>query len=199
MLYKNICGFNLNLIRATLVIGAYDIFGTLTMIILNIEFFRESETFFCTVKGQLIMILFYFFSACTAINLHLMLFNWFNGSNFINSWCFENESFFAHLLDGYGYFKNDYTNFAYYRDFLLSNPRLCALWNFLHHSRNFRLRFVDHKKSFFLSSYCSLFHFLFSLILVVLIASFCLVVSLYRQLKNRDQNNFTRLENDVWW
>lgn len=35
------------------------------------------------------------------------------------------------------------------------------------------------------------------LFLVVLIASFCLVVNLYKQLKHRDENNFTRLENEV--
>lgn len=43
---------------------------------------------------------------------------------------------------------------------------------------------------------------LFSLSLpfpAVLIASFFLVVSLYKQLKQRDQNDFTRLNDDVWW
>jgi hypothetical protein len=57
MLYKNFCGINLNLIRAALFIGIYDIFGTLTLIILNYEFFapcEEVEIFFewgeCVVK-----------------------------------------------------------------------------------------------------------------------------------------------------
>ena len=43
MLYKNFCGINLNLIRVALFIGVYDIFGTLTLIILNIEFFAPSK------------------------------------------------------------------------------------------------------------------------------------------------------------
>lgn len=43
MFYKNCCGINLNLIRAALFIGTYDIVGTLTLIILNIEFFTPSE------------------------------------------------------------------------------------------------------------------------------------------------------------
>lgn len=43
MFYKNLCGINLNLIRAALFIGTYDIFGTLTLIILNYEFFAPCE------------------------------------------------------------------------------------------------------------------------------------------------------------
>lgn len=38
-----------------------------------------------------------------------------------------------------------------------------------------------------------------SLFPAVLIASFFLVVSLYKQLKQRDQNDFTRLSEEVWW
>jgi len=49
MLYKNICGINLNLIKAALFIGTYDIFGTITLIILEIEFFSQS-TYFAEVN-----------------------------------------------------------------------------------------------------------------------------------------------------
>lgn len=42
MLYKNICGYNLNLIKAAMFIGCYDIFGTITLIIVEIEFFSQS-------------------------------------------------------------------------------------------------------------------------------------------------------------
>lgn len=42
MLYKNIFGFNLNLIKSALCIGLYDIFGTIMLIILEIEFFSQS-------------------------------------------------------------------------------------------------------------------------------------------------------------
>lgn len=45
MLFKNICGLNLNLIKAALFIGTYDIFGTITLIIVEIEFFSESKYF----------------------------------------------------------------------------------------------------------------------------------------------------------
>ena len=45
MLYKNICGINLNLIKAALFIGTYDIFGTITLIVLEIEFFSQSTYF----------------------------------------------------------------------------------------------------------------------------------------------------------
>jgi hypothetical protein len=43
MLYRNICGLELNLIKAALFIGTYDIFGTITLIVLEVEFFRQSE------------------------------------------------------------------------------------------------------------------------------------------------------------
>lgn len=50
MLYQNICGlFNLNLIKAALFIGCYDIFGTIMLIILEIEFFSQS-TFFALIN-----------------------------------------------------------------------------------------------------------------------------------------------------
>lgn len=42
MLYKNIFGFNLNLIKSALFIGIYDIFGTVLLIIMEIEFFSQS-------------------------------------------------------------------------------------------------------------------------------------------------------------
>lgn len=45
MLFKNICGYNLNLIKAAVFIGCYDIFGTLMLIILEIEFFSQSILF----------------------------------------------------------------------------------------------------------------------------------------------------------
>lgn len=44
MLYKNICGFNLNLIKSALFVGCYDIFGIITLIIMEIEFFTNSTT-----------------------------------------------------------------------------------------------------------------------------------------------------------
>lgn len=42
MFYKNICGFNLNLIKAALFIGCYDIFGIFVLIVMEIEFFFQS-------------------------------------------------------------------------------------------------------------------------------------------------------------
>lgn len=43
MLYKNICGINLNLIKAALVIGIYDIFGIVLLIIIEFQFLAESK------------------------------------------------------------------------------------------------------------------------------------------------------------
>lgn len=62
MMYKNICGYNLNLIKAALCIGCYDIFGTIALIVLEIEFFSES------MKQQLLLINFMWFSALIGIN-----------------------------------------------------------------------------------------------------------------------------------
>ena len=53
MLYKNVCGINLNLIKAALFIGTYDIFGTITLIVLEIEFFSQS-TYFAEVLWKII-------------------------------------------------------------------------------------------------------------------------------------------------
>lgn len=88
MLYKNVCGFNLNLIRTTLFIGTYDIFGTLTLIILNYEFFAPSELrekklsqkFVCDFCDA-------FFSANATADLYLVLLGGHNGSDFVDSRC----------------------------------------------------------------------------------------------------------------
>lgn len=49
MLYTRVFGFNVDLIKAALVIGCYDIFGTIMLIILEIEFFSQS-TFFTLIN-----------------------------------------------------------------------------------------------------------------------------------------------------
>lgn len=49
MLYTSVFGFNIDLIKAALVIGCYDIFGTIMLIILEIEFFSQS-TFFTLIN-----------------------------------------------------------------------------------------------------------------------------------------------------
>lgn len=51
MLYKNIFGFNLNLIKSALVIGIYDIVGTVLFIYMEIEFFAES-TFITLINSD---------------------------------------------------------------------------------------------------------------------------------------------------
>jgi hypothetical protein len=51
MLYKNIFGFNLNLIKSALVIGIYDIFGTVLLIVMEIEFFSQS-TFITLINSD---------------------------------------------------------------------------------------------------------------------------------------------------
>lgn len=51
MFYKNIFGFNLNLIKTALVIGIYDIFGTVLLIVMEIEFFSLS-TFITLINSD---------------------------------------------------------------------------------------------------------------------------------------------------
>ncbi|CRK98292.1 CLUMA_CG011654, isoform A [Clunio marinus] len=110
MLYKNICGINLNLIKSALVIGCYDIFAIIMLIIVEVEYFSQILRI---VLGTLFLIQIFAYNV------------------------FENISyrFLYTLLEVFDY--------------------------------------------------------------VVLISSFFLVLSLYNQLKHRDQNDFTRLQNEV--
>lgn len=58
MLYKNIFGYNLNLIKAAIAIGMYDICTTIILIVMEIEFFFKSkskELFFSCVKYFFLM------------------------------------------------------------------------------------------------------------------------------------------------
>lgn len=43
MFYKNVFGYQLNLIKACLVIGIYDIVTSILFVVLEIEFFTECE------------------------------------------------------------------------------------------------------------------------------------------------------------
>lgn len=43
MFYKNVFGYELNLIKACLVIGIYDIVTTVILVVLEIDFFTERE------------------------------------------------------------------------------------------------------------------------------------------------------------
>lgn len=137
------------------------------------------------------------FSSAHATNgLSLMLLDWHYGSDFIDSWRIQTESFSLNLLDCCGSAESHSSDNVNLRDLLLSHTRLIAIWSFLYFTGNFRLWFVDHRKSFFFHVEFSIFFFFF---LVVLLTSFYLVSNFYKQLKNRDENNFTRLENEVWW
>lgn len=69
MLYTSVFGFNIDLIKASLVIGCYDIFGTIMLIILEIEFFSQS-TFFILINFCGICRVWIFVRRCNLIEIN---------------------------------------------------------------------------------------------------------------------------------
>ncbi|KAG5680893.1 hypothetical protein PVAND_010372 [Polypedilum vanderplanki] len=151
MLYKNICGLNLNLIKVALFIGTYDIFGTITLIFIEFEFFKQMQTqqmiyLSCFSIGIMAAIL--LIHGALKLNRQLLLY-WLSVAvlRIVLQSLIILEIFYYHILDNTTSYEILYST----------------------------LEILDY---------------------VVLITSFCLVISLYKQLKYRD-GNFTRFENEV--